>query len=133
MLRQLLYVAAIASVAHANNDKVLTSRLGPVVDLGYTVSRLGQCNLVFITLFLKAYIGNSTSNGVDFFGGIPYIQPPVKDLRWRKPRQLDESWKPSSQRELIDARNFGPICIQQPAVIGVGVEGMFDVQAFRYC
>jgi hypothetical protein len=40
MLRQLLYAAAIASVATANNDKVLTSRLGPVVDLGYAVSAL---------------------------------------------------------------------------------------------
>lgn len=71
----------------------------------------------------KAYIGNSSLSGIDFFGGVPYIQPPVKDLRWRKPQQLDESWKPSPQRELLDARNFGPICIQQPAVVGVGVEG----------
>ncbi|GHJ89343.1 hypothetical protein NliqN6_5745 [Naganishia liquefaciens] len=114
MLRQLLYAAAIASVATANNDKVLTSKLGPVVDLGYA-----------------AYIGNSSANGIDFFGGIPYIQPPVKDLRWRKPQQLDESWKPSPQRELVDARNFGPICIQQPAVVGVGVEDCVTLNIWR--
>jgi carboxylesterase type B len=71
----------------------------------------------------QAYIGNSTLTGIDFFGGVPYIQPPVGDLRWRKPQQMDEGWKPSPQRPLIDTRNFGPICIQQPAVVGVGVEG----------
>jgi carboxylesterase type B len=56
------------------------------------------------------------------------MQPPVKDLRWRAPQQLDESWKPSPQRELVDAREFGSICIQQPAVAGVGQEGTFRVE-----
>ncbi|KAI5451352.1 hypothetical protein NCC49_001945 [Naganishia albida] len=105
MLQRLLLCLAATSVVVANNDKPLTSRLGPVVDLGYT-----------------AFLGNTSHNGIDFFGGIPYIQPPVKDLRWRAPQMLDEKWKPSPQRELIDARNFGPICIQQPAVVGVGQE-----------
>lgn len=80
----------------------------------------------------QAFLGNTSHNGIDFFGGIPYIQPPVKDLRWRAPQMLDEKWKPSPQRELIDARNFGPICIQQPAVVGVGQEGESrDSSAFR--
>ncbi|KAJ9125987.1 hypothetical protein QFC24_002259 [Naganishia onofrii] len=79
----------------------------------------------------QAYIGNSSLTGIDFFGGVPYIQPPVGDLRWRKPQQMDEGWKPSPQRPLIDARNFGPICIQQPAVVGVGVEDCVTLNIWR--
>ncbi|KAJ9092088.1 hypothetical protein QFC20_007470 [Naganishia adeliensis] len=114
MLYRLLLALAAASVATANNDKPLTSKLGPVVDLGYT-----------------AFLGNTSRPGIDFFGGIPYIQPPVKDLRWRAPQGLDEKWKPSPQRELADARNFGSICIQQPAVVGVGVEDCVTLNIWK--
>jgi len=89
----------------------LSSSLGPVVDLGYT-----------------ALVGNSTSptgvtnSSVTFFGGVPYVQPPLGNLRFRAPKKLDESLK--SNRTIFDARNWGPTCVQQPAVEGVGVEGM---------
>ena len=58
-----------------------------------------------------------------FYGGIPYIQPPLGDLRWSLPQQLDESTKYGSAKPIIDARAYGPICIQQPAIVGVGDEG----------
>lgn len=47
MLRRLLCAVAVASVAVANNDKLLTSRLGPVVDLGYAVSPPHPCHCLF--------------------------------------------------------------------------------------
>ena len=94
----------------------LTSPLGPVVDLRYA-----------------AFAGNSTPpdsptnpdipavGPVTFFGGIPYAQPPLGDLRWRAPRKLNEEENP--ERVVTDARNWGPPCIQQPAVVGIGSEG----------
>ena len=82
-----------------------TSVLGPVVDLGYT-----------------AYAGNASLPGVHFFGGIPYAQAPLGNLRFRAPRQLDETI-PSQPPAIIDARNWGPLCLQQPAVVGIGSEG----------
>lgn len=88
----------------------LTSPLGPVVDLDYA-----------------AYAGNATSptgqanSSVTFFGGIPYVQPPLGDLRFRAPKDLDEHVK--TNRTVVDARGWGPTCVQQPAVEGVGVEG----------
>ena len=98
----------VASVgAHAAK---LTSPLGPVIDLGYA-----------------AYAGNSTSpagqadSSVTFFGGIPYVQQPIGDLRFRAPKDLDERVNPN--RTVIDARTWGPTCVQQPAIAGVGVEG----------
>ncbi|KAF8579657.1 alpha/beta-hydrolase [Ramaria rubella] len=82
---------------------------GPVIDLGYV-----------------SLIGNATApsgilNGpVHFFGGIPYAQPPLGSLRFRAPQPLNE--KPQARAPVLDARNWGPACIQQPAVVGVGSE-----------
>ena len=89
-----------------------TSPLGPIVDLGYA-----------------AYAGNTTSpagelNGsVTFFGGIPYAQPPLGELRFRAPQILDETMGHGTNTTVVDARNFAPPCIQQPAKFGVGSEG----------
>ncbi len=109
MFSLLLTFCALAHLSSA----ALTSPLGPVVNLGYA-----------------AYVGNSTSptgqanSAVTFFGGIPYAQAPVGDLRFRAPRELDENpVADESKLNVVDARNWGPPCIQMPAVSGVGSEG----------
>lgn len=105
-----LLVTGVFAMGTRAAGSVLSSPLGPVVDLGYA-----------------AYLGNSTSpagrinSSVTFFGGIPYVQPPLGDLRFRAPRDLDERFNPN--RTVVDARSWGPTCVQQPAVAGVGVEG----------
>lgn len=87
----------------------LTSNLGPVVNVGYA-----------------AFAGNTTSpagvsnSPVTFFGNIPYVQPPLGNLRFRAPQSLNEH---GVAQEVTDARNWGPPCIQRPAVVGVGSEG----------
>ncbi|WRT69771.1 uncharacterized protein IL334_006762 [Kwoniella shivajii] len=91
-----------------------TSPLGPVVDLGYAV-----------------YLGNDTLPGITFFGGIPYVQPPLGDLRWREPKMIDESPKSDDQKTIVDSRNFGPICIQQPATVGVGEEDCVTLNIWK--
>jgi para-nitrobenzyl esterase len=48
-------------------------------------------------------------DGVLSWRGIPYAAPPVGDLRWRPPEPA-EPW--SEER---DARDYGPICPQEPA------------------
>lgn len=94
----------------------LTSNLGPVIDLGYA-----------------AFAGNSTSptgvknSPVTFFGNIPYAQPPLGNLRFRAPQPLNENAKAN---QVTDARNWGPPCIQTPAEVGVGSEGMSSVIVF---
>jgi carboxylesterase type B len=85
--------------------------LHPVVSVGYA-----------------AFAGNSTSpagmtnSNVTFFGGIPYAQPPVRELRWRAPKKLDET--SVDEPVVTDARNWGPPCLQWPANVGIGTEGM---------
>lgn len=88
---------------------------GPQVDLGY------------VTLVGNATTPTGEANGtVHFFGGVPYAQPPLGSLRFRAPQQLNENPpEESSQTPVIDARSWGPPCIQQdPATIGVGSEGI---------
>lgn len=80
--------------------------LGPVIDLGYTV-----------------YLGNDTLPDVHFFGGIHYARSPLSDLRFRAPQPLNEGVARAST-DIVDARNWGPLCIQQPAVVGIGSEGL---------
>lgn len=98
----------------------VTSPLGPVVDLGYA-----------------AYAGNSTSpagmlNGsVVFFGGIPYAQPPLGDLRFRAPQTLDETVDRNMNVTVVDARNFAPPCVQQPAEVGVGSEDCLHLNIWK--
>ncbi|KIK70031.1 hypothetical protein GYMLUDRAFT_537146 [Collybiopsis luxurians FD-317 M1] len=95
----------------------LTSHLGPVVNLGYA-----------------AFAGNSTSpsgvanSNVTFFGGIPYAQPPVGNLRWRAPRMLNENAAAST---VTDARNWGNPCIQRPAMVGIGSEDCLNLNVWK--
>ncbi|KAG8683652.1 hypothetical protein FRC08_014156, partial [Ceratobasidium sp. 394] len=92
--------------------------MGPVVDLGYA-----------------AYAGNSTSlagqtnSNVTFFGGIPYVQPPLGELRFRASKDLDERVKPN--RTVVDARGWGPVCVPQPAVEGSGVEDCLNLNIWK--
>ncbi|KAF8502965.1 alpha/beta-hydrolase [Gautieria morchelliformis] len=85
---------------------------GPVLDLGY------------VSLVGNATTPTGLSNGpVHFFGGIPYAQPPLGSLRFRAPLALAEQVPENiSDVPVRDARNWGPPCIQQPAVVGVGSE-----------
>ncbi|KAJ7115056.1 Alpha/Beta hydrolase protein [Mycena crocata] len=114
MLLELLYLLAFLSVVAARQ---LTSNLGPVVDLGYV-----------------AYAGNTTtSTGIEngpvaFYGNIRYAQPPLGDLRFRAPVQLDEGTVTS---QVLDARDWGPPCIQRPAVVGIGSEDCLTLNIWK--
>ncbi|KAK7042228.1 carboxylic ester hydrolase [Favolaschia claudopus] len=54
-------------------------------------------------------IGNAIS-GVEFFGGIPYAEPPIGDLRFARPVP-----KFSIDSSTFDATDFGPSCPQPPS------------------
>ncbi|KAJ7057120.1 Alpha/Beta hydrolase protein [Mycena amicta] len=107
----LLLPACVKATTSLSNRELAERRsifsdLGPVIDLGYA-----------------AYAGNATLPNLTFYGGIPYIKPPVGNLRFAPPHQLDET--PNSfltNNDVVDARNWGPLCIQQPAVVGIGNE-----------
>ncbi|KAH8116197.1 alpha/beta-hydrolase [Phellopilus nigrolimitatus] len=114
----LLLACTLAGAADAL--PALSSPLGPVVNLGYA-----------------AFAGNSTSpegqadGPVTFFGGIPYAQPPLGDLRFRAPAPLDERVVDAGSVPVADARNWGPACIQQPAVVGVGSEDCLKLNIWK--
>lgn len=53
-------------------------------------------------------ISGTEEDGVRVFRGIPYAAPPVGDLRWRPPQDV-EGWK-----DVRDASEFSKICPQLP-------------------
>ena len=59
----------------------------------------------------------STTDGVCFFGQIPFATPPTGALRWRPPEA------PRAWTGIRDATNFGPLCMQ---VLNVEPEGAED-------
>ena len=92
------------AVARAGSVSAYESPEGPIVDVGYA-----------------AFLGNASVPGVHFFGGIRFVQPPLGELRWRPPAELDET--PTQNKTLTDAQWFGDICLQQPAELGFGSDG----------
>ncbi|KAJ7291098.1 carboxyesterase [Mycena rebaudengoi] len=103
-----------ALAADVTSSTSLSSKLGPVVNVGYA-----------------AYAGNATLPDITFYGGIPYIKPPVGDLRFAPPTKLDESTRHLTNDDIVDARNWGPLCIQQPAVVGFGYEDCVTLNIWK--
>jgi hypothetical protein len=66
----------------------------PLVDLGY-VRYTGSCN---------------TTSGINYYRGIPYAQPPVGELRWRKPRAIEQN--NSFNGQTIAATTIARPCVQ---------------------
>ncbi|KAF9508247.1 hypothetical protein BS47DRAFT_1377737 [Hydnum rufescens UP504] len=81
-----------------------------------------------ISVGYAKYWGNASLPGVHFFGAIPYAQPPLGNLRFRRPQTVDESSKTDG---IIDSRNWGPICLQQPATVGIGSEDCLTLNIWK--
>ncbi|ESK83760.1 extracellular triacylglycerol lipase precursor [Moniliophthora roreri MCA 2997] len=69
-----------------------------------------------VTLAAQVQLGNTTLTGtstlqvLEFFGGIPYAEPPLGNLRFQPP-----VLKPALDVPTFNATNFGPQCLQLPA------------------
>ncbi|KAJ4482604.1 Alpha/Beta hydrolase protein [Lentinula aciculospora] len=110
-------VPVLSQAAAAALASLPSSPLSPVIDLGYA-----------------AFAGNSTSpsgitnSNVTFFGGIPFAEPPLGNLRWRAPKMLDENVVTGT---VTDARNWGSPCIQTPAAVGIGSEDCLTLNVWK--
>ncbi|KAG9226791.1 hypothetical protein CCMSSC00406_0009709 [Pleurotus cornucopiae] len=115
-----LTTVSASSHMHSGPLPSLSSPLGPVVNLGYA-----------------AFAGNDTSpegevyTSVTFYGGIPFAQPPVGNLRFRAPKRLDETIRDPARVRISDARNWGAPCIQQTAQVGIGSEDCLTLNVWK--
>ncbi|KAF8875157.1 alpha/beta-hydrolase [Infundibulicybe gibba] len=104
MLVKLLPLLYLARISYSSvTGPSLTSTLGPVVNIGYA-----------------AFAGNTTSPA-----GPPTA---LGDLRFRAPALLNEN---AVTHEVMDARNWGPPCLQRPAVVGVGSEDCLTLNVWK--
>jgi para-nitrobenzyl esterase len=55
------------------------------------------------------YVKGLNENGILTYRGIPYAAPPVGDLRWRPPAEV-EPWD-----GVLDATSYGAVCPQEPS------------------
>jgi carboxylesterase type B len=70
-----------------------------------------QSTVPLINLGYVTYTGyqNSTA-GINYYRGIPYAQPPVGDLRWRKPRPIEAN--NNFAGKTLNATTVAPACYQ---------------------
>jgi carboxylesterase type B len=79
------------SLSHA---KLIGNATMPIVDLGYA-----------------QYRGNTSLAGTNVFYGIHYAQPPIGELRWRPPQDI-EMKNDFTPTVVLNAENPGPSCVQ---------------------
>ncbi|KAK4998932.1 hypothetical protein LTR66_001922 [Elasticomyces elasticus] len=90
-----IVVVVYASLVHTQSTSPNTSAsTAPVIDLGYV-----------------SYVGYSNSTiGINYYRGIPFAQPPIGELRWRKPRPIEA--RNSFEGQTINATQIAPFCYQ---------------------
>ena len=62
---------------------------------------------------INGYLANKVINWDD----IPYAQPPINELRWKAPRELDVS-----QENILLLPKDNNFCVQKPSGLGVRME-----------
>jgi carboxylesterase type B len=87
----LSFLTTWTSPSHA---KLIGEATTPTVDLGYA-----------------QYRGNTSLTGTNVFYGIHYAQPPIGDLRWQPPQDI-ENQNDFTPTEVLNAESPGPSCVQ---------------------
>lgn len=88
-------VSSLTTWTSLSNAKVIGNTTTPIVDLGYA-----------------QYRGNSSLAGTTVFYGIHYAQPPIGDLRWRPPQDIETNNDFFTPTEVLNAETPGPSCVQ---------------------
>ncbi|EJD54324.1 alpha/beta-hydrolase [Auricularia subglabra TFB-10046 SS5] len=65
---------------------------------------------------VRGAVVQDPSSGLDFFGGIPFAEAPVGELRW-KPPVLKTLLAPNADNDTFNAQKFGAVCVQSNATV----------------
>jgi carboxylesterase type B len=86
------------------------SRQAYLAPLCFASACLAQNSSYIADLGYVKYEGTLNNSAIQYFG-IPYAAPPLGELRWRAPLDI-ESHGGFSPDEVISASERGPICVQ---------------------
>ncbi|KAJ7700405.1 esterase 1 [Mycena rosella] len=100
----LLLLSLLTSLALFGVDASPTIKLGNTKLVGLDITRLG----------------------VDFFGGIPFAEPPLGQLRLQPP-----VLKPLPDQGALDASSFGPACLQTNLPLDTMSEDCLTINIYR--
>ncbi|THU80142.1 alpha/beta-hydrolase [Dendrothele bispora CBS 962.96] len=75
------------------------------------------------------FIGTQKTQDVEFFGGIPFAEAPVGNLRLMPP--VPRLFNSSARSEIFNATNFGPSCIQTSLPVDEISEDCLRVNIFK--
>ena len=87
--------------------KIKLSFLSIFFMLCFAVKAISQTNVEVDTRYGTVQGTLHKKKNINIFLGIPYAQPPVEELRWKAPRELD-SWK-----GVKETKYFGPSAVQE--------------------
>ncbi|CAG9997142.1 unnamed protein product [Clonostachys byssicola] len=76
-----------------------------LASVGVSLATPPSYNVPHVTIQNGTLIGK-TNNSVDSFIGIPYVKPPINDLRFRAPQSIEESFG------VLELPEVAPACIQ---------------------
>ena len=94
-----------------------------ILSLGHTV-RVIQTNVGEIHGIEERTLFNNKALNVTKFLGIPYAEPPVGSLRFRKPRPAKHFQTP------FIANQFGPGCLQNKFLMSMWLPGNVPMKIF---
>ncbi|KAF5365094.1 hypothetical protein D9758_010971 [Tetrapyrgos nigripes] len=74
------------------------------------------------------FVGRQTSENVEFFGGVPFAEPPIDNLRLKQPVLKTFS---SGKHTVFNATRFGPSCVQTLVPVDEVSEDCLSLSIFR--
>ncbi|KXN91360.1 Lipase 2 [Leucoagaricus sp. SymC.cos] len=99
-------------------------QLFPLITPGASV--IGSYGAPQVKIGDSKLIGAVTGLKRDFFGGIPFAEPPLGNLRLRLP-----VLKTSLDSATFDASNFGSVCLQPNVSLPLASEDCLTINVFR--
>lgn len=88
--------------------------------LWFAQARLLPGNPTIVDVGYAKYQGNQTYHNTIMYLGIPYAEPPLRDLRFRAPLPLNTT-RVAVSKGVIDVSHYSDFCVQGTSLRGYNI------------